>query len=795
MSRYPLIKFVIAFIIGIVIQNYINFSLQYLFIPTTFFLIASLVFFFLKKKNMLAHLSIYILVISLSMVYLCITNSEKVYYPFKEEKIRKVLVKGVVKDVELIRSGSLRFIAELNSVSKNEKEIELNNKFLVRVFDEQSKLNSIYERIEVGNKFRITGTLQKGRGERNPGEFDYQKYLEAKGISGLVNCYSADEINISNSESGFNKNIIFKTRRTIDRKIKELHLTTSAALLKGLLLADKGDVDFETREMFVNSGVIHVLAVSGLHVGFIVLIFLFLFTRLNIYLRYVFTILGLILFLIITNSPPSVFRASIMAIIVIISLLSNRSYNTINALAFAALILLIINPSEIFNPGFQLSFSAVLSIVIIYPKIKSILDDFSINKYFKGILLFVGVSLSAQIGTLPFTLIYFNKLSVISLFANLIVIPLIGIIVGIGIFTLAVSFVWPWLAMVYASANDFFTLLLFRFVKYTGSLDFSFVPIFKFSIIDGIIFYLVFVFSFYYWKSLKSVVGKLVFIILMIANFYLFISFDNSEFLPDGKLSVVIIDIGQGDGILIKFPNSKIALIDAGNATPYFDNGKSVISPLLKRLGIEKVDYGFVSHVDSDHYKGYYSLIKEGFIKRIIKPEIDSTLQRDIVFEKFIKENDIEIECYSKSTLSIANARLYILNDATDHKYNSLNVNDRSGIIKLVHGNNEILFVGDAGIKTEKLLVNDYGEFLQSDILKAGHHGSKTSSSELFLDYVKPNSVLISAGIANKFNHPSKEIVNRFSSRNIIMHRTDKEGALILVSDGESFEKVVWKNL
>jgi competence protein ComEC len=730
----------------------------------------------------------------MAMTYFCINNVEKIIYPFKQEKIRKVSAAGVIKEMELMKSGSLRFTAEIKSMSKDVKKVELGNNFLVRIYDEQTNLDSIYDRLKIGSEFEITGTIQKGRGERNPGEFDYQKYLVSKEISGLINCYNVNEIKVFNGESNNYKNIIFETRKAIDKRIKQLHSPTTAALLKGLLLADRGDVDFETREMFVNSGVIHVLAVSGLHVGFIVLIFLFLFTRLNIYLRYIFTIVGLLLFVVITNSPPSVFRASIMSIIVIISLLSNRSYNTINALAFAAFVLLIINPNELFNPGFQLSFSAVLSIVIIYPRIKSLLNGFIINKYIKGVLLFMGVSLSAQIGTLPFTLIYFNKLSVISLLANLVVIPLIGVIVGIGIFTLTVSSFWSWLTIVYASANDFFAFLLFEFVRLTGSLKFSFIPIYKFSLIDGIIFYLIAAFALYFWKYFKSALAKIVFLLFVVANFYLFISFDNNKLLPDGKLSVVTIDIGQGDGILIKFPNNKTALIDAGNATPYFDNGKSVISPLLKRLGIEKIDYAFVSHVDSDHYKGFFSLIKEGFIKRIIKPKIDSTLQRDIVFEKFIKENGIKIDYYSKSILNFGNARLYMLNDTTNFKYNLLNVNDKSGIIKLVHGNNEILFVGDAGIKTEELLVNDYGEFLQSDILKAGHHGSKTSSGEMFLDYVKPNTALISAGIANKFKHPSKEVVERFKSRKIKIYRTDKEGAIIIISDGESFKKIDWKN-
>jgi competence protein ComEC len=204
--------------------------------------------------------------------------------------------------------------------------------------------------------------------------------------------------------------------------------------LKGILLADRGEIDFSTREKFVNAGVVHILAVSGLHVGFIVLIFIVISSRFNLYIRSAITIIGLLAFLMITNSPASVFRASLMGITLIITFMLNRKFNSYNALAIAALIILIIDPMELFNPGFQLSFSAVLSIVAIYPIFSNGIYKFGIkNKLIKWTLLFCSVSLAAQIGTLPFTILYFNKLSIIALFANLIVIPLVAVIVSTGI--------------------------------------------------------------------------------------------------------------------------------------------------------------------------------------------------------------------------------------------------------------------------------------------------------------------------------------------------------------------------
>jgi len=256
----------------------------------------------------------------------------------------------------------------------------------------------------------------------------------------------------------------------------------------------------------------------------------------------------------------------------------------------------------------------------------------------------------------------------------------------------------------------------------------------------------------------------------------------------------MMIDIGQGDAILLKFPNGKYGLIDAGNATPTFDNGERVIAPLLKKLGIDKIDYGFISHIDSDHYKGFLYLIANGFISKIYKPRLDTSLAKDVRLEKLIRDKKVELEYYSKKSIDFGNARMYVLNDTTNSTYKHFDTNNKSGIIKIVHGKNTFLFVGDAEKRAERLLVKTYGKFLDVDILKVGHHGSKTSSSELFIDYTKPKIALISVGLGNKFKHPSKTVIDRYNSRDIEIDRTDIEGAIIYQSDGKRLTKINWKD-
>jgi len=796
MKNYPLVKYVIAFIIGIAFNNYFAISSYYI-ISFEIILLLIIVIFnrisFIKNNRVLLNLLLLLFVVVLGNHYAGFRDSKAVTYPFKSTKINSVTLWGKVKSVSLISNNKFKIILESDSLEVKNSISKLENNILCNIsLKDKSKLLALFDVIGIGNRVKIKGVLRKGRGERNPGEFDYYKYLQSKNISALFNVYNASDFSFTNREVDIVANTILSVRKSISKLIGKYHNKQTGALLKGLLLADRSEIDFRTKESFINSGVIHVLAVSGLHVGFIVLIFSFLFSRVPPFPRIVFTLMGLVAFLIITNSPPSVFRATIMIFVMLLIFLSNRDYNSINALAIAALILLLINPSDLFNPGFQLSFSAVLSILIIYPILSQKIK--TKNKVLRYLLLFTAVSFSAQIGTLPFTLIYFNKLSVISILTNLFVIPLIGVIVGLAVVTLTVSISSSTVALYFASSNMLITDLMLSVIGIAGKYEYSHLFISNFSILDGILFYLFLFVVLLSSKMFQSIKAFLLLLILVGFNLFFYLSLDNKELFPKNEFSLMLVDIGQGDGILLKFPNGETALIDAGNASFAFDNGERVIRPLLKRLGISKIDYGFITHVDSDHYKGFISLISNGLIKRIFKPRIDTTLSKDVNLEYIISKSGSPLEYYSKSKMDFGNLSFYILNDTTNAIYNKLDMNNRSGIFKIVYGNNSFLLTGDAEYAAERFLIKEYGPFLDSDILKVGHHGSKSSSSQKFIDAVTPKIALISVGENNKFNHPSKIVIDRFNNKNVAIYRTDLEGAIILQSDGESINKIDWRD-
>ncbi len=795
MERYPLIKFVLIFILGII--------LQYLFLIegiVIYFICVSATFIFvllslLRKYNISVFQNI-LLIIAISACgasYYTIMKNDCADYPFTEPKIKNAVVIGNISSIDLLKKDNLVFEVDADTTFWDDDIYAEDISIRSRIKLSQRQLREIYNKIGVGNRIKIIGTIIRPRNERNPGEFDYQKYLSQQGISCIINVYKKDDFVILSNETSVLSNSIHSVRKSIDAVISATHNSSTSALLRGLLLADKSLIENDLRNEFVNAGVIHVLAVSGLHVGFVILIFIFLFRRMNVYLRFVLTVLGLFSFMIITNTPASVTRATIMAISMLIAPIAGRNYNSINSLALSALIILLFDPSQLFNPGFQLSFSAVLSIVIIYPKMsKSILKWSIKSKVISYLLLFFSVSFAAQVGTLPFTLAYFHRLSLVAFAANLIVIPLIGVIVGLGIFTIVIAQVFASLSLYYASANELLSYILFSVVVFSGSLSFSYLTVSQFSMLDSIIFYLSLGMILTLWNRLNSTAAKVIFMILIISNCLVWFSVDNYKLLPDNKLSVVAIDIGQGDSFLIKFPDGKYALIDAGDATQYFDNGVNVIAPLLERLGIDKIDYGFITHIDSDHFMGYYTIVKKHLIKEIIKPQFDPSSQKDIDFEKFLRNMNIPIHYHSKNADKIGGAAVYMLNDTTDNFYYTLSSNDKSGVLKIAYGKTSFLFMGDAGIKTEKYYQKKYGSFLKVDVLKAGHHGSKTSSSESFVNLVKPKLAIISAGVANKFKHPHKDVIERFERHNAKILRTDLSGAIILQSDGYEIKNISW---
>ena len=730
MKSYPVIRVVIFFISGILLQHFI--SINFVYFPAA--LAAVLIFIIITKKNTypfgrsITTVVICILFILAGNITADLCFSGRNFYADKIEKESNFTVYGRAVFVYLINKDGLRIDIHVDSARTNNITLHRPVDIICNVKDkEKHAVDLLYSIIAPGNRIIASGTFTKGTTGRNPGEFDYNKYLHLYGTTGVLNVYSVSDLRIADHKVNWLANLIFRFRKSVAEKLSVYHDYRAASLMKGLLLADRSEINDETKTEFVNAGVVHVLAVSGLNVEYVVLLCIILLGRVNIIPKSLLTIAAIISFLLITGMSASVFRAVLMSAVVIIAYITGRSTNIINSMAISALMLMAFYPFYIYDPGFQLTYAAVFSMAVFYPLFQKHISKVK-SKTLKILCQLSALTLSAQIGTIPFTLYFFGKLSLTALAANMIVIPFIGFIVGVGLASLVFAYIFPLAALYYGIINSLFTQLLYFIVHISGG-EGSFIRIRNFTIFDSVVFYLFLISFLYLNKKFTGMFAKVLLVLLLFADFYILSLADKKDLIRKNEMTVMMIDVGQGDSFLIKFPNGQSALIDAGNASMKYDYGEKVILPLLNYLDIASIDYGIVSHIDTDHYGGFVSLIRSGLIKKIYKPDIDTNLSRDIKFESFARAKSIPIKHSKREIIKAGNARILILNTGYGGFSKSRSNNDKSMFIKIVYGNTSFLFTGDLSNKAEEYYGVFYKDILKSTVLKVSHHGSRNGSS------------------------------------------------------------------
>ena len=644
-----------------------------------------------------------------------------------------------------------------------------------------------------GDRINIRGLLEAPKGQRNPGELNYRKYLAAQGIRACMSINHERDIQLVNRGNGswLLGRVIYPLRVFITSGIDRTIGGQEGALLKGLLVGARGEIDHELRDAFAKVGVIHVLAVSGLHVGFIVLfaILLFKLFRFPRTWRVILTVAVLVIYIYLTNQKAPVIRASVMAAVLLIGNALERKTEVFNSLSLAALIVLVINPLDLFETGFQLSFTAVASIVLLYNRLrytfgKSLIQFRERGKQIKVYLISLFfVSLAAQLGTLPLTALYFNRIPVVSLLANLIVVPLVALIVILGYITTLCNVFWQGLAQVYANANWFFLNILIHIVKWGADIPFAYLE----RSTPG----LVFVLSYYcglglifFWGQ-RRVRGRLIIVSLILFNFIIW-----AEALsPRPGITATFFDVGQGDAALIEFPNGKTMLVDAGPVEEEYNSAERVIAPYLMREGIKKIDVLLLTHSHADHIGGGPYLLCNLRIGRIVDSMAmtDSEIYQEILYLadslgvplRKVRTGDT-LNIHSAISVSILHPNEDFVRQA---EKDPTKVNDVSIVARLSFGRRAFLLTGDAEKQSEKYMLS-LGVPLQSDVLKVGHHGSTTSSTPSFIKAVKPAYAVIPVGKYNRFNLPSDLILRRLELYGAEVIRTDKNGAAVFWTDG-----------
>ena len=776
MRRNLLFYFVLSVVAGIIAQRFLSFpsSVLLLSLAVGIFAFAILGTVYGKRGKALIILAflnsmlIGALILALSHVYI-------VNYPFGAERIKNVVLKGSVSDVFLIRKNKLQFVVKSDSIVYDKRRISFRGKFLVNVFDEPASLNALYSEIKIGDSLEILGTIRKPRRALNPGEFDYAEYLFEKNINSLFYCYDAFLVNLYEGGNGGIANWIFEIRKSLDEKIRKINDSRTAGLLRSLLLADRSLLSSDVKRNFVNSGVIHVLAVSGLHVGYILLIALFLFGRFNLYFRFFFTILALVVFMFVTGMPASVVRASLMAIFSILSLLLNRDYNLLNSISFAALLILIFNPTDLFSPGFQLSFAAVLSIVYFVPLFKRGVEKIGLrNNLLRKVFLFMTVSLAAQIGTLPFVLVYFKKLSLVSLFANLVVIPLVGIIVSNGILTLAVSFISSWLAGIFALANSLLTLLLYELVTFAGSLSFAYISFPTFRLFSSLLYFTGLLLFLVIIKLNISLTAKISFAFAVVIVFSILIFNTSRRYFSDDGLTVLVPETENVSSVIMSLPDgNKFCMLALPNGNPF---AGAEISTVLENTGVTQINSLAIFGNPGNIFTFLNELTKRIHVSNVLLTK-DIIRNYGKIFEKYLPGNFLELRDEVVFTGHSHSKRIKMI-------FPSKN----KGFVESDWERRKLLFLLSPN---DYEIVKNKTKFFQEkfDLVVAVLYKGRKALKILR----KINAVAVVFNEIKGKRHRSRTKLDGNVTKENYFYRTDSDGAQLFFFEGDKFYRINWQ--
>ena len=779
----------IGWCLGIIWGLYFNFS-----IALFYFIIFFLYLIFKKETHKISEFKL----ISFRRYF------RYVKIIFTKKVIKNIVIFSIISNLIVLFQNY-----QYDNLYKNldDKEIKIQGIVLeqeeqrikIKVENEPYKNTYLYvyiknQNFEYGDEIDIFGKFNLPKTRTNYKGFDYRKYLKTLKIYGIV---YANKIQILQKDKG---NFLLKYTKKLTKKIETIIDTSNLsdeekAITKGVILGDKTDLSEESIEDFSESNISYALAVSGMHVSYVILISSFVLNRLiGKHYSKIITIIIIFVYMCVTSFSPSVVRAGITGIIVILAGVFYRKNDIFTSISIPLLIILIYNPYLIQSTGVQLSFTGTIGIILISQNLNKLVDYNlkKINKkairrnnknlrkiikvlntkFFKMLQNAVIVTLSASSVIIPIILISFNKVSILSLIISAIVSFIIGPIVILGMFFIIfkISLIQKMLS--------FFIQILVHIAEFGKKIPLNQIYLFPPNIVEILIYYcLVFFINYiieinleknktnfqirflnlvslakYKAKLNRKKLISIILIISLICNLI--------PIIPR-NLRIYFIDVGQGDCTLIITPTNKTILIDGGGQEN-FDVGKKVLIPYLLNRKIMKIDYIINSHTDTDHLEGLLTVLKELKVKNVIigkQYEDTENLQRMLNLV-----NDKNVNLYvvkAGDKLSIEKNLYFDILWPDENKMISENaINNNSLVCKLEYKKFSCIFTGDIEEQAEKEIGDKYGKFLKGEIIKIAHHGSKTSSTEEFLKLVKPKIALIGVGENNSFGHPSDKVLN-----------------------------------
>ena len=723
---------------------------------------------------------------------LALTSLElsKVASPLTDLKGKVVQVSGIVVDQPDHRPGGSFYQLKVHQIIESGQRKETTGVLRVKILDNKKKYR-------YGDILSCTGLVAVPELPGNPGAFDYRAWLTRQGIAATLTVRQGGDVKVLGRAGLGLIRIALDLRSYLENIYDQTLAQERAAILKGLIFGTRGDIPEDIALAFNETGLVHILSVSGYHVALVAGMLLILLRLLQIPTRFIapITIPLLLFYAVMTGLGPAVLRSALMAILLLLAQHLGRQQDWPTTLAVAAGVILLINPLNLYDIGFQLSFAATWGLLYITPVLNKPWQQIP-----KTILLLITVPLAAQLATLPLVLFYFNLVSPVSILANLLTVHLVGIIMLMGGLSLLGGILYLPLGCFLNISTGLLIDLFIRLVQLCHTLP-------------GASFYLA-------TPPLWSII---LYYALLVSLCHL-IKFPAdrerlSKLLPKGRykafawvaaiiiilclirpaakpLQLHFIDVGQGDSTLIITPGQRVVLVDAGGWQDELltgrGTGRNVILPYLHRLGINQLDVLVLTHPHADHVAGARAVIQAMPVAMVVispyglQPEdhVDQGY-RELLQE--IRKKQIPIYATKGGEQLRLDSQVTMKCLAPEQKIKGTrsDANNNSLVFLLQYLERTALLTGDMEAEAERTLLENNG-LAKLEIFKVPHHGSGYFD-RAFFNQISPSAAVISVGAGNRFNHPAAKTIKALQELNSIIFRTDQQGAIILTTDGAAW--------
>ncbi|MBF0451892.1 MAG: DNA internalization-related competence protein ComEC/Rec2 [Candidatus Magnetomorum sp.] len=661
-----------------------------------------------------------------------------------------------------------------------------------------------YSHLKKGMHIRFRSTINDFKNFKNPGGFDYKHYMNFQEKIDAHAYAQKNSIEILNPDAPILinpiENITEKIFQTVSQLITDSSSKKASGFLHAILLGDRNYLQDTISTVFIATGTVHLLAISGLHMGMIAmtafLCFRWLFRRSEMICLYGWSdicatlpaFILMVVYFFISGMSPSSQRAFIMISVFLASHIFSREGHPLNTLCFAGGIILLWDTRSLYSISFQMSFCAVLIILLgssKFSNLKGSINQYALIRYLWNMLL---CSILGIIATSPLALHYFYHTSFMGIFTNFLAVPIVGFcILPLSMISILTLFFWPSLAlkimMISGFASDLLIDGLIGVSHYSGPFEiYCHLNFFELFCWYSLVF-LCFVGYQSYFKYAWAVIVLIIFVDALY--------WTHHRFFQD-TVRVTLLDVGIGNAAVVELPGGKCIMIDGGGLAGSFDIGKHVVAPYLWQNKIKTVDTLILTHPDRDHLQGLIFVAQHFNVQSIWSngDRKNSSLYKkwlDIIETKKIHP----IQMHANSEQVMNNVRFRFFNPpASERSSKSFfkETNNNSLVIQMQYQGNTFLFPGDIEQEAEAVIVQSFCDTLKSDLLLCPHHGSRTSSTQALINCVQPDLVFISSGKHYKHHLPHPSVIHRYVNTGCQIHRTDQDGAMIIILSEKGYQ-------